>query len=66
MVNDKKQHEHNINNKDPDEYYFKVWETYEHVAMHFNDWETRDSGAADKAAIQRVRVPPCQLPDSGT
>jgi len=27
---------------------------------------TRDSGAADKAAIQRVRVPPCQLPDSGT
>jgi len=28
--------------------------------------ETRDSGAADKAAIQRVRVPPCQLPDSGT
>jgi len=28
--------------------------------------KTRDSGAADKAAIQRVRVPPCQLPDSGT
>jgi hypothetical protein len=27
---------------------------------------TRESGAADKAAIQRVRVPPCQLPDSGT
>ena len=25
-----------------------------------------DSGAADKAAIRRVRVPPCQLPDSGT
>jgi len=23
-------------------------------------------GAADKAAIQRVEVPPCQLPDSGT
>ncbi len=22
--------------------------------------------AADKAAIQRVQVPPCQLPDSGT
>ena len=28
--------------------------------------KNRDSGAADKAAIQRVRVPPCQLPDSGT
>ncbi len=27
---------------------------------------TRESGAADKAAIQRVRFPPCQLPDSGT
>ena len=27
---------------------------------------TRESGAADKATIQRVRVPPCQLPDSGT
>jgi len=26
----------------------------------------RDSRAAGKAAIQRVRVPPCQLPDSGT
>ena len=24
------------------------------------------SGAADKAAIQRVKVPPCQLSDSGT
>ena len=24
------------------------------------------AGAADKAAIQRVKVPPCQLPDSGT
>jgi len=23
-------------------------------------------GAANKAAIQRVEVPPCQLPDSGT
>jgi len=23
-------------------------------------------GVADKAAIQRVQVPPCQLPDSGT
>jgi len=29
-------------------------------------FKTEDSGAADKAAIQRVRVPPCQLPDSGT
>jgi hypothetical protein len=28
--------------------------------------ETRvDLGAADKAAIQRVEVPPCQLPVSG-
>ena len=24
------------------------------------------TGVADKAAIQRVQVPPCQLPDSGT
>ena len=31
--------------------------------VHIGTWE---SGAADKAAIQRVRVPPCQLPDSGT
>jgi hypothetical protein len=23
-------------------------------------------GAADKAAIQRVKIPSCQLPDSGT
>jgi len=30
---------------------------------HIGTWE---NGAADKAAIQRVRVPPCQLPDSGT
>ncbi len=28
--------------------------------------EIYPDGAADKAAIQRVRVPPCQLPDSGT
>jgi hypothetical protein len=27
---------------------------------------TRESGAADKAAIRRAKVPPCQLPDSGT
>ena len=25
----------------------------------------RAGGAADKAAVQRVKVPPCQLPDSG-
>ena len=31
--------------------------------VHIGTWE---SGAADKAAIQRVIVPPCQLPDSGT
>lgn len=37
MANDKKQHDHNINNKDLDEYYLKVWKTYEHIAMHFND-----------------------------
>jgi len=34
-----------------------------HSTVHSGTW---DSGAADKAAIQRVRVPPCQLPDSGT
>jgi len=34
-----------------------------HSTVHSGTWE---SGAADKAAIQRVRVPPCQLPDSGT
>ncbi len=34
-----------------------------HSKIHSGTWE---SGAADKAAIQRVRVPPCQLPDSGT
>ena len=34
-----------------------------HSTVHNGTWE---SGAADKAAIQRVRVPPCQLPDSGT
>ncbi len=28
--------------------------------------QARHSGAADKAAIQRVRVLPCQLPDPGT
>ena len=37
MANDKKQHDHNINNKDFDEYYFKLWKSYEEVAMHFND-----------------------------
>ena len=31
--------------------------------VHIGTWE---SGAADKATIQRVRVPSCQLPDSGT
>ena len=34
-----------------------------HSTVHSGTW---DSGAADKAAIQRVRVLPCQLPDSGT
>jgi hypothetical protein len=29
-------------------------------------WVVLVLGAADKAAIQRVEVPPCQLPDSGT
>lgn len=37
MPNDKKEHDDNINNKDLDEYYFKVWKSYEQVAMHFND-----------------------------
>ncbi len=32
MAND-----NNINKKDFDEYYFKVWKSYEKVAMHFND-----------------------------
>lgn len=32
MAND-----NNINKKDFDEYYFKVWKSYEEVAMHFND-----------------------------
>ena len=38
----------------------------------YTDWQhtkfpkSWDCRAADKAAIQRVRVPPCQLPDSGT
>jgi hypothetical protein len=30
------------------------------------DQEDRALGAADKAAIQRVEVLSCQLPDSGT
>ena len=34
-----------------------------HSTVHSGTWE---SGAADKTAIQRVKVPPCQLPDSGT
>lgn len=37
MTNDKKQNDTNINKKDFDEYYFKVWKSYEDVAMHFND-----------------------------
>jgi hypothetical protein len=32
MAND-----NNINKKDFDEYHFKVWKSYEKVAMHFND-----------------------------
>ncbi len=32
MAND-----NNINNEEFDEYYFKVWKSYEKVAMHFND-----------------------------
>jgi hypothetical protein len=28
-------------------------------------WQ-RGFGAADKAAVQQVKVPSCQLPDSGT
>ena len=34
-----------------------------HSKIHSGTWER---GAADKTAIQRVKVPPCQLPDSGT
>ena len=30
------------------------------LTVNIGTWE---SGAADKAAIQRVKVPPCQLPD---
>jgi hypothetical protein len=37
MENETEQNEHNINNKDFDEYYFKLWKSYEEVAMHFND-----------------------------
>ncbi len=37
MENDKKQNDNNINKKDFDEYYFKVWKNYEEIAMHFND-----------------------------
>ena len=33
------------------------------LTVHIGTWE---NGAADKATIQRVKVPPCQLPDSGT
>ncbi|HUU16226.1 MAG TPA: hypothetical protein VMW72_03675 [Sedimentisphaerales bacterium] len=36
MANDKKQNYNNINKKDFDDYY-KVWKSYEDVAMHFND-----------------------------
>ena len=50
-----------------------TWVTKRRVVsvMIFNPWWS-SSGccrmweAADKAAIQRVEVPPCQLPDSGT
>ncbi len=34
-----------------------------HSTVHNGTWE---SGAADKATIQRVKVPSCQLPESGT
>ena len=33
------------------------------LTVHIGTWE---SGVADKATIPRVRVLPCQLPDSGT
>jgi transposase-like protein len=34
-------------------------------SKQYEDQLRRDLGAADKAAIQRVEVPPCQLPVSG-
>ena len=37
MANNNKQNEDKINRNDVDEYYFKVWDSYEKVAMHFND-----------------------------
>ena len=36
------------------------------VSGTFFDVITKDSGAADKASIRRVKYPPYQLPDSGT
>lgn len=36
MTNDRKQNDDN-NKEDINEYYFKVWKSYEDVAMHFND-----------------------------
>ena len=37
MVKDDGQNEHIISKEDADEYYLKVWKSYENVAMHFND-----------------------------
>jgi len=37
MENGKNQTDQHINGRDLDEYYFKLWKTYEKVAMHFND-----------------------------
>ena len=37
MENDTERNEDGINDKDFDEYYFKLWKSYEEVAMHFND-----------------------------
>ena len=36
MTNDRKQNDDN-NKEDINEYYFKVWKSYEDVAMHFNE-----------------------------
>lgn len=37
MENDTEQNKDSVNDKDFDEYYFKLWKSYEKVAMHFND-----------------------------
>ncbi len=37
MTDEKKRNAENTNETESDKYYFKIWKSYEDVAMHFND-----------------------------